>query len=383
MKNNKYPSSFLLLVSYISCFPRKIWHIFDVLAVLLVRVKKTDGVCVVRTGGLGDIVLLIPLLRSLRDSRTTLILPSRHSSLEFILKNYVDTLVYVDERKFRKNVLYRIRLLREVRGVSYSLLIHAGISRQQGDSDTICWAVSAKAKTAFESRSKLDCESLISDAWFIRLIDAQYGVLHELDRLKIVADLYGDMSLYNFHRKIRKVESSYLLFSIDASTPVREWGVINFKILALMLWKKLGLNIIFYSSNNREEELNDIINGVSLRYIWGTPLQEFCDYISNATLLICNESGPMHLGVFFSVPTVAIVSGGDYSSYCHYPADYFDRLLIVSQNDKSCFNCLWSCKFKKMDSQPFPCLSNLSPDYVFKNLCNWLVDNKCIEVINE
>lgn len=368
MKMNKSDN----IVLCIKCLPRRIWHVIDFFSLLGVKSNISGEICIVRTGGIGDIILIVPLLRSLKGKNIVLVLPKRHSILEFILKEYVDTLIYFDDIDFRKNITYRFSFLRKMRNMHFETLIHAGISRQQGDSDTVCWAISANKKIAYKAHEMLSCETKISDSWFTLLLEGQFKKLHEIARLSKVAGIYGQLSLYNFDKKRKKSAKNYVLVSIDASTSVREWGTCNFIDLARMISNKFDVDIIFYSVSVKDQSLFDgVVDGGRFKYIFGTTLNVFLDYIEGADLLLCNDSGPMHLGVYSSVPTLVIASGGDFSSYCDYPDEFKDLLLVVSQEDKSCFNCSWDCYFKKIDSNPFPCLSRITPENAFKILCSW------------
>ena len=64
--------------------------------------------------------------------------------------------------------------------------------------------------------------------------------------------------------------------------------------------------------------------------------------IAGARLLLTNESGPMHIGKATETPTLAIVSGADFTSYASYPQASANFSVAHSQ-DQSCFNCRWNC----------------------------------------
>lgn len=368
-------------IDNIKCLPRVVWHLFERLFIFIISyqigVEKDEGLAVVRIGGMGDMILSIPLLYELRkiNLSITLICSTNHLYMKEMFNDCANNFIFYDEYKFRKNMLYRFRFLKKISSMGFSCVIHSGISRQQGGADVIAWSAKAKKTIAFKSRQWHSCEKLISDRWFDKLIDGQYGKLHELERMSILAGnaLNYDEFMKNFNKNFfEKKYENYAVFNIGSSTSVREWGVGNFVDVARALHEKKGLLPIFIGTEKDEFKISCVnIPFPHENLIGKLTVKEYILLLKNADIVICNESSPMHIGVMFNRPTVAIVSGGEFNNYCKYPDGVAKKLLVISSKDDSCFNCGWDCIYKKNDGKAFPCLDAIGSHEVLEKILSW------------
>lgn len=92
-----------------------------------------------------------------------------------------------------------------------------------------------------------------------------------------------------------------------------------------------------------------------------TDLAGLFELIASARLLVTNESGPLHVGHNCATPTLSIVSGADFKSYCSRPDSAISR--IVHAQDMSCFDCRWNCVHPIADKDaPRKCLADVGVD---------------------
>ncbi|MBU2737389.1 glycosyltransferase family 9 protein [Acidithiobacillus concretivorus] len=379
LKSHKF---FIGFIHKVECFPRVVWHAFDKMFIFIctlqVGPEKDGGVAVVRIGGMGDMILSIPLLLEMKKKHyVTLICSSDHMYMKEIFYDCVNSFIFFDEYKFRKNILYRFSFLKRISSMKFSCTIHSGISRQQGGADVIAWAAKSKKTIAFDAREWHSCEKLISDRWFDTLIDGKYGKIHELERMSILAGtaLNYDEFLKNCDYKVvekKYVYNNYAIFNVGSSTSVREWEISNFVEVARALHEKKSLLPIFIGTE--KDKLK--ISGMKIPFphenlIGKLTVKEYILLLKNADIIICNESSPMHIGVMFDRPTVAIVSGGEFNNYCKYPDGVAEKLLVISSQDNSCFNCGWNCIYKKNDGHSFPCLDAVRSHDVIENILSW------------
>ncbi len=360
------------IIDKLKCSPRTLWHIVDYFLLIGQKSGKNGGTAVIRIGGFGDIIIATKLLSglSLSGRKTTLICDERFSHAHFLLSNHVDDIFYYNGRKFRKNIPYRASILRKLRGCGFDETIQAGISRQQGEADVMIWACGAKRSVGFIPRDWNSCESLISNRWFTNLIDGRFGKIHELDRMDLLCkELESSLGEYGTKQNQKK-EDIFVVF-VNSSTPVRDWGIEKFINVAGRIKEETGLIPVFVGDNKEIKNKFPKPEYEHINLLCKTDFTEMCRLISKARLIITNESAPMHLGVYYKVPTISIISGGEYNSYCKYPEPYNKYVLPVSVMDGSCFNCGWECFYKKKDNRPFPCLSETTDDYVIKEALEW------------
>lgn len=374
MINNNFLISCL---NKIKCFPRRIWHTVD--KILIIGAHKTThgGTAIVRIGGIGDMILSIPLLHDIKvaNGPVTLICSSEHKYMEEIFPYCADYFIFYDDNKFRKNIFYRRKILRCVADQGFHQIIQSGISRQQGGADVICWAARAKKTIGFYPRPWHTCEKNISNSWFDTLIDGEYGQKHELDRLSVLASPchnYGTYMTASQEKKDAITRSGYAVISVGASTSVREWDIVNFIEVAKEI-QKIGLLPVFVGTEKDKARLDKCHIDFNHKNLVGNlTTKEYIELLKNSDLIVCNESSPMHIGAFFGRYTIAIVSGGEFNNYCKYPKNASNKLLVIHAQDTHCFNCGWRCCYKNSDDKPFPCLENIDSRRAIKEIFSFI-----------
>jgi heptosyltransferase-2 len=82
----------------------------------------------------------------------------------------------------------------------------------------------------------------------------------------------------------------------------RQWGESNFTQVAERLLDKFPVKIIWFQEPGQREAApsGSCIVPLSL------PLREFMAVLSRCGMLICNDSGPMHIATALNVPVVAV-----------------------------------------------------------------------------
>ncbi len=359
-------------LNILKCTPRYLWHAIDYLLLSWSKKVNNGGTAIIRIGGIGDVMLSIKLLSGLKssDKKITIICDDRFSFMHFILKEYSDNIFYYNSKKFRLNIIYRAIILRRLYSYGFDEVIQAGISRKQGGADVQAWACQSRKTVGFYPRPWNTCEISISNKWFTKLIDGQFNIKHELDRMDLIAKETGNNIGYYRSNKTQLREDIFSVF-IGASSPVREWDIRNFIEVAEQLHGKTMLTPVFIGEDKDIKEGLSKIKYKFIDMVGKTSFEDMCNIIAKSKFIITNESGPMHVGVYFDIPTIAIVSGGEYNSYCKYPEPYNEKILALSMMDSSCFNCGWNCIYKKNDGKPFPCLSGTTASYVTEAAMNW------------
>ena len=137
-----------------------------------------------------------------------------------------------------------------------------------------------------------------------------------------------------------------------ARSAIRQWGEENFTLLAERLRAEFPVKVVWFRDPGQiEPNQNDPQGGT-----FSLPLRAFMGALSRCQLLICNDSGPMHIATALGVPVVAIFGPTE-------PA-WFGPLgqnnHIVIQPGFWCRPCFDYCVF----DQPY-CLRTITVESVF------------------
>jgi len=145
---------------------------------------------------------------------------------------------------------------------------------------------------------------------------------------------------------------------LKSSTWVRTWPSEEVIRLIRML-RFNGINIVVMDNNNNFGFTeNGIINMVGNSY----NIREVASVIKNLNLLITPDSGLLHFGGHFKIPTIGVFGGSDPKCRLKY---YSTVYPIVNKQKLDCQYC-WSHSYIcPKGITPSPCLSGIKAEQVF------------------
>lgn len=152
----------------------------------------------------------------------------------------------------------------------------------------------------------------------------------------------------------RGVPPGSLLVGIhpDARLATRRWGDENFAEVARRIMQDTDIHVLWFSEPGHPVQApsSDRCHTISLSF------RPFLAMLSYCKLLVCNDSGPMHLANLLDVPVVAVF--GPTNPVWFGPRGARDRVVI--RPEFSCRPCFDYCIF----IQPY-CLKTISTDEVY------------------
>jgi ADP-heptose:LPS heptosyltransferase len=96
-----------------------------------------------------------------------------------------------------------------------------------------------------------------------------------------------------------------------------------------------------------------------------TSLPQLVGLIGNATLVIANETSAIHIAAATQTKAVCILGGGHFGRFAPYPVAMQGGSVCVYEK-MDCFNCNWDCIFTTGENEPYPCISNISLEMVWR-----------------
>jgi ADP-heptose:LPS heptosyltransferase len=193
----------------------------------------------------------------------------------------------------------------------------------------------------------------VADCWLALLQTQGKPVLERLPRLNI---LPGENHVASDYLARKGIQSGEFIIGIHSGvgTPIRQWGVENFREVAERVIRRFGVKILWFQDPGAGDQANESPLGsipVTLE------LRQFVAVLARCQLLICNDSGPMHIASALGVPVVAPFGPTEPSWYG--PLGIGNRIVI--HRGFWCRPCGEQCIFDK----PY-CLRTISVDEVFE-----------------
>jgi heptosyltransferase-2 len=337
-------------------------------------VAEVKEILIAEYWNLGDIVMLSPFLNSLRiqypNAHITLLTsPKAAPILEH--QGLVDKVIVVQVpwtqhysrlRKYNPFSLLWLDLLRTLKLLRRRKIDLAFVARPDIRDKFILWFIQVRQRVgyAYGGGAYFLTDVVIPDLQRPHFSNRWLGLLSAVGKSAIVQEprLRVTPEEQSYAEKIlaeRGIQNGELLVGIHpgARSAIRQWGEENFIAVAKRLQEEFPVKIIwFLDPGQKVSEKNGIRGGsVSL------PLRQFMGVLARCQMLICNDSGPMHIATALQVPVVAIF--GPTEPAWFGPLGQHNRVVI--QSAFWCRPCFDYCLF----DQPY-CLRVITVASVFQ-----------------
>ncbi len=334
---------------------------------------EVRNVLVLEYWNLGDIVMELPFLRSLRirypNARIVLLTSPKivplmaHQGLvdDVVTVRVPWTQYYSRWRKYNPFSRLWIDLFRALRSLHAQRFDLAFSARADIRENFMLWALNARRRVGY---------GFGGGAFFLTDVvkpDPQHP--HFSQRwLRLLAHMgtpsLVDQPCLHLTREEQEFAEGYLAkYDIGdgdlvvgvhsgARSATRQWGEDNFEKVAERLQAQFPIKIIWFQDPQVAAGQNrNHFARLSL------PLRRFVAVLSRCCLLICNDSGPMHIATALNVPVVAVFGPTEPTWF----GPYGQQSHIVIRPGFWCRPCFDYCLF----DQPY-CLRTIDVDSVFE-----------------
>ena len=134
-----------------------------------------------------------------------------------------------------------------------------------------------------------------------------------------------------------------------ARIAIRKWGDDRFAKVALEVLKRRDVHVLWFSDPENPSE----VPSAERCHVFSLNFRSFLSVLSRCHLLVCNDSGPMHLANLLAVPVVAVF--GSTNPVWFGPRRAEDRIVI--RPEFWCRPCFDYCIFE----EPY-CLRTITPE---------------------
>jgi len=292
----------------------------------------------IRFARLGDVILLLPALASLKakfpDSELTLLTGHRCAPIAELCP-YIDHVIAVDRLAMRDGPAWRAvgqmtSLLRDVRRSRFDLVVDFHSFRETNLLARLSGApmrIGMKRYEApflgfcFNLPPVLEDKSLHVAEMFQKVAAAIPPATASPER----SPSQGVLGRLN----IDKAKEKTVVLYVDAPVPERIWPPQRFAEIADFVIEKLDAAVTVISSSERTDLTSRIKassrNRDKVTVFSNLDLRELVTTIASGHLLVSNDTGPMHIGPAVGVPTIGLFSVG-YPEHFR-PTGTHDRIL--------------------------------------------------------
>lgn len=329
--------------------------------------SKVD-VTIIKIDALGDLVIHAALFKELQR-----FFAERAITYQFLIdKRYEQILSdlsldsnfeFFDRRSTSKIFRSLLRLFNR----SSQTVINLHHTRPNLIADSMAWSVKSDMVIATKGVAAFDLlfemTGRATQAKFIA-----HNESHELDfswRLSSIA-LQSDQLIRPDLREIetKKIpQDPKIVFVLGAGQTGRCWGWENYRLVIERMLTITSCRISVIGQVNGLGYPESLIN--NQRVTWAVnqlSLKQYFAVLSEADVVIANDSSATHIASYFGKRTVAIYGGGHYERF--RPTHVNPSLLRVITSEKECFNCNWRCKYVDIKKRSPPCIADVLPSDV-------------------
>ncbi|MBU1888342.1 MAG: lipopolysaccharide heptosyltransferase II, partial [Candidatus Omnitrophica bacterium] len=333
-------------------------------------------ILIIRTDRIGDLVLSTPMITATRtvfpDAYIALMVSSQ--TREIVSGNpYINEVIVYDKiskhRRFLKTFLFANWL--KGKRFDLALVLHSTVRV-----NIICYLAGIPQRVGY-ARGKMDL-LLTHKLEYTKRFGEKHEVEYSLDVLRSLGvkaeasslvmplkeNVFKEADSLLFESGLKKDER-FVVISPGASCVSRIWPSANFARLADILKERFGLSIVLVSGHDEVkigEKVRGLMNSKPIFLCGRTSLSVLAAILKRASLLISNDSGPVHIACAVETPVISIFSRKEKGLSPMRWGPYGERNAIVHK-DVGCVKCLaHNC------NKGFLCLYSITVDEILEKV---------------
>lgn len=304
-----------------------------------------------------------------------------------------DEVIAVEEKRYRRDLRYRLRIGRQIRGLGVGTAVQPAHTRILEGGDSVVRVSGAVQRLgpvgvfdrgAERNRSRGDrwytelhgTEDRSPDqplrpapgemrrnAAFVRALTstpykAKVAKLGEFKRFDLPSGLPEELAAELGCRR-------YFVLFPGATFAGRLWPVDRYVELAERLGAATGFTGVVCGGHGEAAQAAWICERSSmplLNWVGRTSLPGLAEVLAGAELLVANETSAVHIAAAVGTPSVCILGGGHYGRFMPYDLEEHDGrpLPVPAVHRMGCFGCDWRCVYHPPKGTPVPCIEQVS-----------------------
>jgi len=336
------------------------------------EVRKRRKILVIKLGAMGDLILVVPSLRMLKerfpDASITLLVDRK---LVPIISTcpYLDDMILVDRKKL-SNLLYLLKTARRVRREGFDMSVDLHNNKWTHLLAYLGGAVQrfgfARGKWGFLlNRPDKTFEVADSPLRHQFRVLSKAGVINFDDTLELWPKPESLEKAKQAIETLGPKDSTKIIGFVMGSSPKwpsKRWPTDHFMELAKRLFEKYDARIMLIGAPEEADLGQPFYSfpaGKVLDLIGKTALEELPAFFGQLHLVVTGDTAPLHMAAAMKVPIVALFGPTDAKR--HIPPG---KKIAVLSHHLSCQPCYdGACKAQ----EKLACLTHISVEEVFEN----------------
>ncbi len=347
-----------------------------ILARIPSRRSESYDLVIVRVDLLGDFIMrydsLVEVQNFYKGKRVLLICP--HMVMPFVENNFNFTRIIGYDFKKLDNWAYVLSLYKLLKSIKSEEIFYSAWQRYpQGD--TIVSFIKGRRIAGMKSTHDLSRSKVYNERLYTELYELPKGK-SEIEAIELFVKKafnptyqYGHNPLVVDSSISPIVKKPYIVLSLSASMEEKTWAISSFIELIMKIPDKYTIVLSGAGRNDKEKAQKILISVASrggiVNLVNCTSVLELASLISQADLVIGNDSAAVHIAAATRVPSVCVLHGAQYGRILPYPEHLYDNRFHPKSvfYKMDCFYCDYHCKYK--ERAPFRCLSSVTVEMVF------------------
>ncbi len=333
---------------------------------------KIHRILVIRTDRMGDALLNIPAIRALKGSFNSFIVALVNPDVKELLEGSpeIDQILPFQEEKWNKSIFTKLRLLLQIRKMRFDLAVILNPTKRF---HILTYLAGIPRRLGYARKWGFLLTHKIEDRKFL-------GQKHEVEyNLDLVRSIGAGTEDKRISIKVEQEDAQFaegllLKYAIKAqdliiaihphsSNPAKCWPKENFAHLIDELSLRFSAKVVIIGT---AQDRSSVIKLISLtkyppiNFSGKLTLKQLAAFFKRCTLLISNDSGPVHIACAVNTAT-AVVFGRNIPGVSPIRWGPWGNGHIIFHRDPGCNPCLdRDCPYN------FKCLTSITPEEVIK-----------------
>lgn len=339
---------------------------------------RADATLVLKIDALGDFFIWLSsgfadVAVEAREGRRRSVILVRAELADFVRSTGMfDETWPLDVGAFRRNIVYRVRMLVRLRRYGFSRVLQMRLAREYLQEDAMTQIVGAPDawSPVGDYHNMLPSEAAVGDKLYHRRFHIGPG--HELERNLSATQALTGRPTTRYDIPVLPplppgVTRPYYVIAPGAGWDKRRWPAASFADIARRIE---GARAVIVGTAADAAAGDAIANASGGLNLCGTlELSELAALVRNAAFAIANESAVPHMAAYFGVPSVAILGGGHYGWFMPYPVNWPQlNAPLIAEHKMPCFNCNWRCIYTISQDRSVPCIEGVTVEKVWQKV---------------